>query len=134
MFTHDIRAQMHLISVILAFLLELKLILQFLIRKTQINERTWNLWPTFTRKYVLSGEIYTTGKTFTLPPAVTGVTNIISGCKPRPGYDADKRKDCDLCKSYFAKVQTALADIWPLSCALHYGSINSIKDLKYLKI
>ena len=29
----------------------------------------------------------------------------------RPGYDADKRKDCDLCKSYFAKVQTALADI-----------------------
>ena len=38
-------------------------------KKKQINER----------KYVLSGEIYTTGKTFTLPPAVTGVTNITSG-------------------------------------------------------
>ena len=34
--------------------------------------------PTFTRKYILSGEIYTIGKNFTLPPAVTGVTNIIS--------------------------------------------------------
>ena len=33
--------------------------------------------PTFTRKYVLSEEIFTTGKTFTLPPAVTGVINII---------------------------------------------------------
>ena len=52
---------MHLTSVILAFLLELNLILQFLRRKTQINEKTWNLCPTFTRKYVLSGEIFTTG-------------------------------------------------------------------------
>ena len=28
---------------------------------------------------IISGEIYTTGKNFTLPPAVTAVTNITSG-------------------------------------------------------
>ena len=31
-----------------------------------------------THKMSENGEIYTTGKNFTLPPAVTGVTNIIS--------------------------------------------------------
>ena len=30
-------------------------------------------------KMLFSGEIYTTGKYFTMPPAVTGVTNITSG-------------------------------------------------------
>ena len=50
-------------SVILVFLLEFNLILQFWGRKkTQINERAWNLCPTFMRKYVLSGEIYTTAQ------------------------------------------------------------------------
>ena len=32
------------------------------------------------------GEIYTTGKDFTLPPAVTGVTNITSGLTHGQGH------------------------------------------------
>ena len=54
--------------------------------KTNLSLHTLTSWVKGTspfvcylyEKYVLSGVIYTTGKTFTLPPAVTGVTNIIS--------------------------------------------------------
>ena len=43
---------------------------------------------TCTRKYVYFGEIYTTGKNFTLPPKVVEVTNITSGLRHLVTYKA----------------------------------------------
>ena len=46
------------------------------VRKTHINERNWNFFAIYTKEYVVSGEIYTAGKNFILPPVVTAVTNL----------------------------------------------------------
>ena len=48
-----------------------------------------------------NGEIYTTGKNFTLPPAMVGVTNITSG----PGHLVTKNAGL-LKKKYFEKNKT----------------------------
>ena len=51
------------------------------VRKTHMNVRNWNLFAIYTKEYVVyvvSGEIYTAGKNFILPPAVTAVTNLTS--------------------------------------------------------
>ena len=62
---------------------------------------TWNLYATCTRKYVYFGEICTTGKKFTLPPAMVGVTNITSG----PGHLVTKNAGLLKKKKTFWKKQ-----------------------------
>ena len=43
--------------------------------------------------HVVSREIYTTGKNFTLPPAVTGVTNITSGMRDSIHFDRQSQRN-----------------------------------------
>ena len=48
------------------------------------------------RKHILhSGEIYTATKNFTLPPAVTAVTNLTSECHYHYRNDRHNQKDYD---------------------------------------
>ena len=59
-------------------------------KKAQMNEQTFVL--IMRSNMMFSGEIYTTGKNFTLPPAVTGVTNITSASNQPSDWDSQNQE------------------------------------------